>query len=199
MSQQTKSLKKDLRTAVIAETLSRSEGERALLSGKIQNQLTQFSQKQSGFWGAFKPLPSEPQVNFDQLNSAIKCCYPKVTGDDLEFYADVDQWNKSGLHVQEPANGTKVKLSDLSGIFVPALAFHADGHRLGRGKGFYDRALADFTGPKVGVCYQFNILKSVPTESHDVGMDYIITDEKIIQPRGSVAPQGNTGDQRSWN
>lgn len=188
MSQQTKSLKKDLRTAVIAETLSRSEGERTLASQKIQNNLSHFAEKHSGFWGAFKALTSEPQVNFDQLNS-IKPCYPKVNGDDLEFYADVDQWNKSSLHVNEPANGTKVKLSDLSGIFVPALAFHSDGHRLGRGRGFYDRILADFTGPKVGVCYQFNILKSVPTESHDVGMDYIITDEKIIQ----------SGDQRSWN
>lgn len=199
MSHQTKSLKKDLRTAVIAETLSRSEGERALASEKIQNNLSNFVQKQSGFWGAFKALHSEPQINFDQLSSTIKCCYPKVAGDALEFYADVDQWNKSGLHVEEPANGTKIKLSDLTGIFVPALAFHADGHRLGRGKGFYDRALADFTGLKVGVCYQFNILKSVPTESHDVGMDYIITDEKIIQPQGGLPPQGHTGDQRSWN
>lgn len=195
MSEQTKSLKKDLRTAVIAETLSRSEGERALASQKIQNHLSQFAQKQSGFWGVFRPLHSEPQVNFDQLSSSIKCCYPKVHGDDLEFYADVDQWNKSGLQVHEPANGVRVKLSELSGIFVPALAFHADGHRLGRGKGFYDRTLADFTGLKVGVCYQFNILKSVPTESHDVGMDYIITDEKIIQPQKG----NNRGDQRSWN
>ena len=199
MSEQTKSLKKDLRTSVIAKTLSHSEGERTQLSAKIQNQLSSFAQKQSGYWGAFKPLHSEPQINFDQLNSNIKCCYPKVIGDDLEFYADVDQWNKSGLQVHEPVNGTKVMLSELSGIFVPALAFHADGHRLGRGKGFYDRTLADFTGPKVGICFQFNILESVPTESHDVGMDFIVTDEKIIQPHGGQPPQGNTGDQRSWN
>lgn len=199
MSQQTKSLKKDLRTAVIAETLSRSEGERWLASEKIQKHLSQFSQNQSGYWGAFKPLHSEPQVNFNQLNPAIKCCYPKVNGDDLEFYADVKQWHKSALQVEEPLDGQKVPLSDMAGIFVPALAFHADGHRLGRGRGFYDRTLTDFVGLKVGVCYHFNILKSVPTESHDVGMDYIITDEKIIQPHGGRTPQGNTGDQRSWN
>lgn len=189
MSQQTKSLKKDLRTAVIVETLSRSEGERALASEKIQNQLTQFAQKQTGYWGAFKALHSEPQINFDKLSSTIKCCYPKVSGNDLEFYTDSSQWGKSGLKIDEPTNGQKIDLTELAGIFVPALAFHADGHRLGRGKGFYDRVLANFKGLKVGVCYQFNILKSVPTESHDVGMDYIITDEKIIQ----------SGDQRSWN
>ncbi len=189
MSQQTKSLKKDLRTSVINETLSRSVGERTLLSGNIQNNLSEFMKSQSGYWGAFQPLHSEPQVQFDQLNSNVKCCYPKVVGEDLEFYADVDQWSSSSLKVQEPASGKKVKLSELSGIFVPALAFHDDGHRLGRGKGFYDRTLADFTNLKVGVCYQFNILKSVPTESHDVGMDYIITDEKIIQVKG----------HRSWN
>ncbi|AZZ36166.1 5-formyltetrahydrofolate cyclo-ligase [Bdellovibrio sp. qaytius] len=191
MSHPAKSLKKDLRSAVIAETLSHSEGERTLRSEKIQNNLSDFMKTQSGFWGAFKSLDSEPQINFDSLSSNVKCCYPKVVGDDLEFYADVDQWNSSGLKVQEPASGKKVKLSELSGIFVPALAFHADGHRLGRGKGFYDRTLADFTNLKVGVCFQFNILNSVPTESHDVGMDYIITDEKIIQPK--------VKDQRSWN
>jgi 5-formyltetrahydrofolate cyclo-ligase len=195
MSHETKSLKKDLRTAVIAETLSHSESERAQLSEKIQSHLSEFAKKQSGFWGTFKTLPSEPQIDFDQLSSSIKCCYPKVSGDDLEFYADVNQWNHSGLKIAEPTNGTKVKLSDLSGIFVPALAFNNDGHRLGRGKGFYDRTLADFVGLKVGVSFQFNILNSVPTESHDVSMDYIVTDEKVIQP-----PKGtNTGDQRSWN
>ncbi|MES2802022.1 MAG: 5-formyltetrahydrofolate cyclo-ligase [Bdellovibrionota bacterium] len=188
-----KSLKKDLRTSVITETLSHSESERALLSEKIQNNLSQFTKTQSGYWGAFKAMHSEPHIDFDQLG--VKCCYPKVVGEDLEFYADVDQWTNSTLKVDEPVSGKKVKLSDLTGIFVPALAFHADGHRLGRGKGFYDRTLADFIGLKVGVCFQFNILNSVPTESHDVGMDYIITDEKVIQP-----PAGNNrGDQRSWN
>lgn len=188
---QTKSLKKDLRTTVVNKTLSHSESERMRLSEKIQSQLVQFMKTQSGYWGAFKPLHSEPQVNFDKLNPNMKCCYPKVEGNDLEFYADVDQWKTSELNVHEPVSGKKIKLSELSGIFVPALAFHADGHRLGRGKGYYDRALADFTNLKVGVCYQFNILNSIPTESHDVGMDYIITDEKIIQPQ--------VKDQRSWN
>ena len=191
MSHPAKSLKKDLRSAVIAETLSHSEGERTSLSEKIQNNLSKFMQTQSGLWGAFRPMDSEPQINFENLNSNVKCCYPKVVGNDLEFYADVEQWNHSSFKIQEPVSGKKVKLSDLSGIFVPALAFHADGHRLGRGRGYYDRALADFTNLKVGVCYQFNILNSVPTESHDVGMDYIITDEKIIQPQ--------VKDQNSWN
>lgn len=194
MSHQARSLKKDLRSTVITETLSHSESERALLSLKIQNKLSEFVKTHSGYWGAFQPLHSEPQINFDQLSTQIKYCYPKVVADDLEFYTDVSQWNQSGLNVKEPANGQKIDLSNLAGIFVPAIAFHADGHRLGRGKGFYDRALAKFSGLKVGICYQFNLLKTVPTESHDVGMDYIVTDEEIIQPNHKVS-----GDQKSWN
>lgn len=191
MSNPAKSLKKDLRSAVIAETLSRSEGARMLLTEKIQNNISNFLNTRPGFWAAFKPTDSEPQIKFDQLSSNVKCCYPKVVGDDLEFYADVDLWAQSALKIQEPVSGKKVNISDLSGIFVPGLAFHADGHRLGRGRGYYDRALASFTKLKVGVCYQFNILNSVPTESHDVGMDYIITDEKIMQLQ--------VKDQSSWN
>lgn len=192
---QAKSLKKDLRTSVIAEILSQSESERRLLSERIQSRLSLFLQKKPGLWGAFKPLTSEPQINFDLLDSSIECCYPKVAGNKLEFYTQVNQWSRSSLQIEEPANGLRVELSDLVGIFVPALAFHANGQRLGRGLGFYDRILADFKGLKVGISFQFNILDSVPTESHDVGMDFIVTDEQVIQP-----PKGTfTGDQRSWN
>lgn len=191
MSHQTKSLKKDLRTAVINKTLSHSEDDLQQRSQKLQRRLSTFMKNQSGYWGAFRPLHSEPQINFEDVNSNIRCCYPKVAASELEFYTDVAQWEKSGLHVQEPVSGKKINLTDLAGIFVPALAFHADGHRLGRGKGYYDRVLAEFTGVKVGICYQFNILNEVPTESHDVGMNYIITDEEIFQP--------NVGDQKSWN
>ncbi|HEY8650213.1 MAG TPA: 5-formyltetrahydrofolate cyclo-ligase [Chthoniobacterales bacterium] len=64
-------------------------------------------------------------------------------------------------------------------IVVPGLAFSRDCHRLGRGGGFFDRLLA---GPaaeayKLGVCFDFQLLESIPIEPHDIVMDTVVTEE----------------------
>lgn len=72
-------------------------------------------------------------------------------------------------------------------ILVPALAFTKTGERLGRGKGYYDRFLHDFlsttTIPRekiklIGVAYEFQIVKSIPTEAHDITMDSVLVVSK---------------------
>lgn len=65
-------------------------------------------------------------------------------------------------------------------ILVPGLAFNTKGERLGRGKGFYDRYLAKFSGTKIGLCFSIQLDDSLPVEEHDVLMDFIVTEEKII-------------------
>lgn len=69
---------------------------------------------------------------------------------------------------------------DLQIIFVPGLAFDKDGHRLGRGKGYYDRALRllKSEGKKpviVGLAMDEQIVLQVPYEKHDVPIDYLCT------------------------
>jgi 5-formyltetrahydrofolate cyclo-ligase len=64
-------------------------------------------------------------------------------------------------------------------IVIPGLAFSRDGHGLGRGGGFFDRLLA---GPaaaayKLGVCFDFQFLESIPIEPHDIVMDTVVTEE----------------------
>ena len=57
------------------------------------------------------------------------------------------------------------------------VAFTADGRRLGRGRGYYDRYLGDpaFRGFRVGVCYAHQLVDDLPVEPHDVRMDRVIT------------------------
>jgi 5-formyltetrahydrofolate cyclo-ligase len=64
-------------------------------------------------------------------------------------------------------------------IVVPGFAFSRDGHRLNQGGGFFDRLLA---GPaaeacKLGVCFDFQLLESIPIEPHDIVMDTVVTEE----------------------
>lgn len=66
-------------------------------------------------------------------------------------------------------------------IVVPAVAFDRKGHRLGYGKGFYDRFLEDRKDSlKVGFAFDFQVIDNLPVEPHDIPVDIIITPTQII-------------------
>ena len=68
-----------------------------------------------------------------------------------------------------------VNTSHMDLTFIPGLAFDSRGWRLGRGKGFYDRLLAKLDGVRFGVAFNHQWLESVPHETLDQKMDWIIT------------------------
>jgi 5-formyltetrahydrofolate cyclo-ligase len=76
--------------------------------------------------------------------------------------------------IREPAPGPRPEQLDL--IVVPGLAFTAEGSRLGRGAGFYDRFLSSIPRStiKIGVCFEFQCLSEIPQKSHDVKMDAVV-------------------------
>ncbi len=61
-------------------------------------------------------------------------------------------------------------------IFVPGLAFTPTGQRLGRGKGYFDRYLNDFSGISISPSYHQQIFEGLPWENHDRSVDFIVTD-----------------------
>ena len=68
-------------------------------------------------------------------------------------------------------------LNRLDLVLVPGIAFDKRGHRLGRGKGYYDRFLKTVP-PHVkcfGLAFDFQIFKSVPTDDFDISVDRVIT------------------------
>ncbi len=68
-------------------------------------------------------------------------------------------------------------------VLVPGVAFDCSGNRLGQGRGYYDRFLKDLTAIKVGIGYEFQIVKAIEAQKDDVPVDYIITEKKIIEIR----------------
>jgi 5-formyltetrahydrofolate cyclo-ligase len=67
-------------------------------------------------------------------------------------------------------------LKDLDMVIVPGLAFDKQNHRLGRGKGYYDRFLSTLpkTVTTVGLAFDFQLTESLPTEAHDMCLQQII-------------------------
>ena len=106
---------------------------------------------------------------------------PVVVGDVLEVreYAVGASLEQGRLGIPEPRLGRVI--TDLSVIdlaIIPGVAFTMDGKRLGRGKGYYDRLLSHPTFGsvyKLGICYPFQLLPELPTSSHDVFLDEILT------------------------
>jgi 5-formyltetrahydrofolate cyclo-ligase len=80
-------------------------------------------------------------------------------------------------------------------FLVPGLAFDAAGRRLGYGLGFYDRAFAAAApgALKVGLAFELQILESVPADPHDVPMDFVVTEDRVIQ-----AAAGAGSPTRRW-
>jgi 5-formyltetrahydrofolate cyclo-ligase len=67
-------------------------------------------------------------------------------------------------------------------LFVPALAVDRLGNRLGRGKGYFDRALLDLEGVVVyAVVFENEVLEHVPTEAHDKRVDGVVTEVRILK------------------
>jgi len=84
--------------------------------------------------------------------------------------------------VREPsASCAEISLNDLDLILVPGVAFDLNGHRLGRGKGFYDRLLEKFRRVKAGTAFDEQILDEIKIESHDVRMDFILTPTRCMK------------------
>ena len=61
-------------------------------------------------------------------------------------------------------------------VLAPGVAFDREGNRLGYGKGYYDRYLADFTGVRVGLCFSACVSRCILHGRFDSCVDYIITD-----------------------
>ncbi len=83
---------------------------------------------------------------------------------------------------EAPEHARRLAPDELDMVIVPGLAFDASGNRLGRGGGFYDRFLSRMRPqtPVVGVCFECQVVHSVPTDRHDRPVDRVVTDRRVL-------------------
>jgi 5-formyltetrahydrofolate cyclo-ligase len=129
----------------------------------------------------FHPLASEPSY-LDPWPLEKKLLFPKIDGSALLFYHVKSRCEllAGPFGVLEPSAVSPAADSNEGLILVPGLAFDRRGMRLGRGGGFYDRLLESFSGTKVGICFEEQLLEGVPVEPHDMAVDYLVTPSGIL-------------------
>jgi len=130
---------------------------------------------------AYAALPGEADLRPLDWIGDKTVLLPRVDGNDLVFHAvnDAGELKPGAFGVMEPdpAKCPAFDPRDAQTIFVPGLAFTAEGLRLGRGRGFYDRLLAALPPDvlRVGVCFAGQILADIPSESHDEEVDVVLS------------------------
>lgn len=80
---------------------------------------------------------------------------------------------------EPPADSEIIPPEKIDLILVPGLAFDRHGHRLGFGRGYYDRFLKKMTdAAKIGIGFDFQVIDKLPREEHDEILDELITQSK---------------------
>ena len=138
----------------------------------------------------FAPLPDEPDVwpLLEKLLPTKKICALPAFDPTTQTYSARQVRNLAtdlsvgNFGIREPSAGCpEIPLGDLDLILVPGVAFDLSGHRVGRGKGFYDRLLAKVRGIKCGVAFDQQVVKAVAAQAHDIRMDFILTPMRCIR------------------
>ena len=141
---------------------------------------------------AYYSLPDE--VNIHQLLNDLLAMgktvlLPRVIDDEhmeLRRYTGPHDLVEGAFHIMEPVGELFSDYALIDVALIPGVAFDAQGHRLGRGRGYYDRFLSHlFTfSPShlspltshllIGVCFDFQKVDNVPSDDHDVLVDVVI-------------------------
>ncbi len=143
----------------------------------------------------FAPLADEPDV-WPLLENALAAgrtvALPRFQAEQGAYLACQISRTDSDLQagrfgVREPRESCPIiPLNRLDLVLVPGVAFDLNGHRLGRGKGYYDRLLATHDGPTCGVGFDQQIVGQVPSGPQDVRLSALLTPTRwheVTRPR----------------
>lgn len=179
-------MKKTLRQIKLLERLAhhpveKTKKDRLILKG-ICN-LPEFKKAKNILF--YTPIKGEVDISKILKKSKTKrFVLSRINGNklDLHYIKDLSQTKENKFKILEPQkNLPKAKPQDIDLAIIPGVVFSDNGHRIGYGKGFYDRFLKKTLAVKIGVAYRFQIVKNIPGEKHDVPMEIIITENKTMR------------------
>ena len=133
--------------------------------------------------GVYYPTGSEvptQKIIQEAISRGLEVCLPKVIGGGLEFrrIAGFESLEHGSFDLMEPKDGCPA-VRGIGAMVIPAVGASEDRYRMGYGRGFYDRYLAENDTVKIALCFQRQIIRSIPREDHDVRMDYVVTEERV--------------------
>ena len=131
------------------------------------------------------PIGSEVDtyaIMLDILRQNKCLLLPRIVNDNLMFYnvPSLEKLEKGNFGIMEPKDSCK-KADKIDCVLVPTVGVSKLGIRLGYGKGYYDKFLSSTDAVKISLTYSKQIVKIIPSDSHDIKMNWIITEDEYIE------------------
>ena len=169
--------KEELRREIRARLALLSEDERRAASSRICGALLRSDRwRESRSVLLYHPLPDEVDVRpllQAALDEGKQVLLPRVEGADLQIVPYDGRLRRGAFGILEPVGEGISDLSQTDLVLVPGRAFDAEGRRLGRGRGYYDRLLPRLAAWRIGVCFPCQIIGQLSCEPHDIAMDEV--------------------------
>jgi len=178
--------KKSLRNLLLERRDNTSHDLLKITSEKIQKKLRKiFAFKNAQKIGIYYPIGSEiftQDIIQELLSNAKEVFLPKVIDGNIEFrkIKDFSSLETGIFDIMEPNEECPTD-NNLDVIIVPTVGISQTGVRLGYGHGFYDRFLAEHKTVTISLTLEKQIVKNIPKSEHDVIMDWIVTEDKILK------------------
>lgn len=156
----------------------------------IANQLISMPIWEHSFYHIFLSIEEQKEVNTDYILSILSGKDKNIlisksdfkTGTLTHFLlTDSTKIKKNHYNIPEPIDGIEISSNKVDVVFIPLLAFDKKGNRIGYGKGFYDRFLADCKPNtiKIGLSF-FEAEEAIfETLNTDIKLDYCVTNSQI--------------------
>jgi 5-formyltetrahydrofolate cyclo-ligase len=148
------------------------------------------------FYAAFRSEVETQTLMEESLRQGKRVVLPKVNTamHSLMLYEvkKMDEITPGYMGIPEPPQTDErlAGIDDADLVVVPGAGFDFTGNRLGYGAGYYDSLLSQRKKkiPVIALAYEEQIVDSIPAEQHDVKMDMIVTDKRVIKIAADFSP-----------
>ena len=181
--------KEGLRKNLLRKRLGISTSVTSLKSQAIAKQLLAIAKiRNKNNFSAYLPINNEVDTRkiIDELiqkGSNIFVPAFLTTNNDYLF-TGFDGWQnleEGPKGILQPKSFKPIDPSFIEVAILPGLAFSKEGVRLGYGKGVFDKLLSKSKALRIGLAYDFQIVDEIPQEKHDLVMDLVVTEERVIR------------------
>jgi len=159
---------------------------RDIASEKIHENLRKISSyTNSQNIACYFPIGSEIDTHDIMLNilkQGKNLLLPRIVDDNIQFYivSNLEKLERGSFEIMEPKDSCE-KAKKIDSVLIPTAATSKLGVRLGYGYGYYDRFLSSTNAVKISLTYSKQIVKSIPSDSHDIKIDWIVTEDENIK------------------
>lgn len=187
-----KGLKKELREEYLKKRDNLSELDIHRLNNDLLNEFKKLTLKNIRFIHFFIPIKkfrepdTLPIINWilkehPEIEIVLSRCNLETNLMEHFIWDGRQELISNRWGIEEPHWGTKVLSQQLDAVIIPLLAFDKEGNRVGFGKGFYDRFLADCRADckKIGLSFFDPIDKIDDIDAHDAKLDLCVTKDKV--------------------